>query len=294
MTFRFDLPDIDDPNALADWIEVMMLLSSKPYISRAQLIEALAANLGSTAQELETPVNLLFAEFGRRRRIVGVGYPLKLDGNLIRFDDTSNFEFYKFLLLVSLDGPMRRGKKFKDIDEIFDKVVCAAMRAYFGEGAEAVRFGWPVSDDRPKQFKPALEWLSTKMGMPLGSAVSSPKTKDGGVDVVAWKPFTDHRTAFLVAFAQCTVQTKWYPKRKDVIERLWYSRIDTGGWAVSVLAVPFNIPKNFENWDDLRRAVNIVFDRLRLAQMLGRSNSAEFDAMTRWSKKEISRFSASM
>ena len=270
-----------------------MLLSRRAHISKAQLIEALSANIGATSAELEMPVHLLFAELGRRRRIAGIGYPLEIDGNLIKFDAESNSEFYKFLLLISVDGPMRRGKKFQEIDEIFDRVVSAAITTYLGDGSEAVRFGWPATDDRPPQFKRALEWLSTRMGMPLGSAKSTAKTKDGGVDVVAWKPFADRRTAFLVAFAQCTVQTNWYPKRKDVIERLWFARIDTGGWALSVLALPFSIPKNFENWDDLRRAVNIVFDRLRLAQMLGRVDSAKFGAMRQWSSKEIAKITAS-
>lgn len=290
MAFRFDLPDIDDAYALADWIEVMMLLSQKPQISRAQLIEALAANIGSTRQDVETSVNLLFAEIGRRRRIVDRGYPLIIDDNLIRHDRESNLEFYKFLLLISLDGPMRRGRRYKDVDEIFDKVVCAAIKSYLGNGSEAVRFGWPVSDDRPKKFKHALEWLSNKIGMPVGSGIPAPSTKDGGVDVVAWKPFADHRTAFIIAFAQCTVQSNWYPKGKDVIERIWLSRIDTGGSALTSLAVPFVIPKNFDKWDDLRRTVSIVFDRLRLAQMLGSCDTVAFGKMIRWSRKEISKF----
>lgn len=290
MAFRFDLPDVEDAGALADWIEIQMLLSKKPQLSKAQLIDALVANLGSTPQELETPVNLLFAEIGRRRWIAGGAYPLAIDGGAIKFDSGSNFEFYKFLLLISLDGPMRRGRKFKDIDEMFDKLVCAALKAYLGEGSESLRFGWPVSDGRPKQFMAALEWLSTRIGLPVGSGVPASSTKDGGVDVVAWKPFADQRSAFLVAFAQCTVQMKWYPKRRDVIERVWFSRIDTGGWALTALAIPFNIPKNFENWDDLRRSVNLVFDRLRLAQTLVNSDSTQFASMIRWSNKEIARY----
>jgi hypothetical protein len=88
------------------------------------------------------------------------------------------------------------------------------------------------------------------------------------LDVVAWKPFSDHRTAFVVAFIQCTVQLNWYPKGKDIIDNLWRARIGTAGSAPTSLAVPFVIHKNFPKWDDLRRTVNIVFDRLRLAQAL--------------------------
>lgn len=291
MSFRFDLPDIEDAYALADWIEVMMLLSKKPQISRVELLQALAANIGITPQELETPINLLFAEIGRRRRIVNGGYPLMIESSLIKLDMESSAEFYQFLLLISLDGPMRRRKKYKEIEEIFDKVVCAAMRVYLGDGSEALRFGWPPSDGRPTEFKKALVWLSTKTDIPIGSGVPPHNIKDGGVDVVAWRPFMDHRTAFIVIFTQCTVQYNWYPKGKDVIESVWRTRIDAADSAVTALAIPFMIHKNFEKWDDLRHTVGIVFDRLRLAQMLGSCSSELFREMVQWSVKEISRFS---
>jgi hypothetical protein len=62
-----------DPLSLGDWIEVMMLLSQKQEISRAQLMEALAENTGSAQQELETPISFLYAEISRRRRIADHG-----------------------------------------------------------------------------------------------------------------------------------------------------------------------------------------------------------------------------
>src|SRR5260370_28137843 len=115
MRFRFELPDVDDSYALADWVELMMLLSEKPQISRAQLSEGLVAKIGSTPQELEAPINLLFAEVGRRRRIAGQSYPFVIQNTVIRLEAKSGSEFYKFLLLVSLDGPMRRYKRYKEI-----------------------------------------------------------------------------------------------------------------------------------------------------------------------------------
>ena len=104
-TFRFELPDVNDAHALADWVEVMMLLIQKSQISRAQLLDALAQALGANTQEIEIPVNFLYAEIDRRRYIAGKGYPLVIEDTLIKLDSESNTEFYKFLLLVSLDGP---------------------------------------------------------------------------------------------------------------------------------------------------------------------------------------------
>ena len=185
---------------------------------------------------------------------------------------------------------MRKGNRYKEIDEIFDKVVCEAAKKYLGEGAGAIRFGWPVSDGRPKDFTKALDWLSTHVGMPRGNNNSAVRTKDGGVDVVAWKPFTDNRSAFVLTFIQCTVRLDWFPKAHDVVDKIWLSRIDTGRDALTSLAIPFVIEKNFDKWDDLRRMVNVIFDRLRIAQSLENCEPTNFTKMVRWNNKEMRKF----
>ena len=73
----------------ADWDQTpapapMMLRTRKPQLARARLIDALVAQLGSSPQELDLPVSFLFNEIGRRRRIAGCGYPLIVDGTVIK------------------------------------------------------------------------------------------------------------------------------------------------------------------------------------------------------------------
>ncbi|MFA5935605.1 MAG: hypothetical protein WC787_02005 [Patescibacteria group bacterium] len=294
MAFRLELPDMDDPYAMADWLEIVMFLTKLQQTSRAQLIDRMIAENGSTSQELEVPMGLLFQEIGRRRRIAGRAYPLEVDNTLIKIDPDSNSEFYKFLLLISLEkSPLRKGKRYKEIDEIFDKVVCAAAINYLGEGAKAIRFGSPPSDGRPTDFRKAVEWLSEKTGVPLGSGSFSPKNKDGGVDVVAWKPFADHKTGFILTLIQCTVQLNWFPKGKDIVDHVWLAKLDTGRPIITSLAIPFVIHKNYEKWDDLRRTVNVIFDRLRLAQVLAHCDYSAFTKMVRWNYKEMKKFSLS-
>jgi hypothetical protein len=290
LPFRLDLPDINDSYALADWFEVMILRTGKPQISRAHLIDALVAMLGSSPQELDVPISLLFSEIGRRRGIAGKGYPLIVDNTVIKRDPESTSDFYVFLLLISLDGPMRRKRKFQEIDQLFDNVVREAMQGYFGPGTETLRFGWPPSEGRPATFAKALDWLSERTRLPIGAGRPAPTTKDGGLDVVAWKPFKDGRSAFAVALVQCTVQLQWLPKSKDLLDHVWLGRIDTGRPLITSLAIPFVIPKNYPNWDDLRRTVSIVFDRLRLAEVLTDRDPSPFSGMINWNRKEIAKF----
>lgn len=290
MTFRFDLPDIDDSHALADWVEIMILISGKQQISRAQFVDALVAKIGASPTELDFQVAMLFKEIGRRRSVAGNGYPLLIDNKAIKRDFAANEAFYLFLLLVSLDGPMRRERRFKEIDQIFDEVVSKAVASYFGPGTNTLRFGWPPSGGRPTAWTKAVDWLSVSTGIPVGSGSSAPATKDGGLDVVAWKPFGDNRSAFATALVQCTVQSDWFPKATDLIDDVWRGRLDTGRAALTSLAIPFVIPKNYPKWDDLRRKVSVVFDRLRLAQMLADSSTAGFESMMSWSSTELGKF----
>jgi hypothetical protein len=292
MPFLLDLPDIDDPYGLADWLEVMILRREKSKLSRAHLIESLAANLGATPQELEVPVNFLYKEIKRRRHVAGEAYPLFVDGTFIVSAANAKSMFYLFLLLLSIDGPMRRNRRYCEIDVLFDEVVCEALLVYFGSGTRTLRFGWPPSGGRPSTFAKALLWLSDETGLALGVGKHAPDTKDGGLDVVAWRPFKDGRTAFGVTLIQCTVQSNWFPKGKDILEHVWLGRIDTGRPVYSSLAVPFVIPKNYPKWDDLRRTVNIVFDRLRLVELLSVCDETKLPKMVEWSRKELARISA--
>ena len=287
--YQVDLPDIDKAIELADWIEVLMLQARKPQLSRARLIDDLAGRLSCSAQELEMPVSIALGEVTRRRRIAGSGYPLLTEGSVIKLDATPASEFYRFLLLVSLDGPMRKGSRFREIDQTFDNVVREAVSRYLGPGTETIRFGWPVSEGRPTNFNDALDWLSERLGLPVGIGKPPPHTKDGGLDVVAWKPFRDKRAAYALLLVQCTVQTDWHPKSKDIMDHVWLSRIDSGRPVVICLAVPFVIPRNYPRWDELRRMTNIVFDRLRLTEVLANSDPSSIREMISWSDLEMTR-----
>lgn len=289
MSFVVDVPDLEDPIALADWIEVLMLRSNKAQLSRARLADTLAAQMGATAQEMELPLNSVFGEIMRRRRIAGSGYPLSVNGAMIRAEQMASCAFYRFLLLVSLDGPMRRARRFAEVDQTFDKVVSEAIKGYFGSGTETLRFGWPVSGGRPTNFQKALEWLSERIGLPVGCGKAPRATKDGGLDIVAWKPFKDRRSAFALALVQCTVQSDWHPKSKDILDHVWLGRIDSGRPILTSLAVPFVIPRNYPKWDELRRITSIVFDRLRLTQVLADRDVSYFREMIEWSEREMSK-----
>lgn len=282
-----DVPDIDNVVSLADWLEIFLMTSQKS-VTRAYLKEILGVAGDKSTDEIEEALDFLYKELNRRSIIVKVGYPLIINGSRITLNEKLDYGFYKFLLLISISKPLRKERRQKEVDLLFDEIVRRAIENYLGNGAQSVRFGWPPSGGRPSDFSTAISWLCVQMNLPKGPGKELTTTKDGGVDIVAWKPFGDKKRSFLILYAQCTIQIEWFSKATDVSDFLVLGWIDTGKVFPSVLAIPFVIPNNFKKRDHLSRITNIIFDRLRLTEFLNDTRSSYFPRMLLWNKKELS------
>jgi hypothetical protein len=292
MKHILDVPDLDEVSSLTDWFELAFLVSGATSKTHAQLRDTLTAAVAASAEEVELAGNLVFKEVKRRRHICGSRYPFVVEEKTVLYDGDADGEFYKFLLLVVVSPLLRNEKRHDEVDQLFDDLVLDAIKGYLGEGSTAVRFGWPASGGRPKKFETAIAWLTAQMNLQPGVGATLPQSKDGGVDVVAWKPFNDRKAAYVVILAQCTIRTNWLPKAKDIIDMVWLAWLDTGRPVVIALAIPFIIPPQFDRWDMLRRTAGVVFDRLRICQYLATSSSTNHAAMVTWANSEMSKLTA--
>jgi hypothetical protein len=292
MKHLLDVPDLDDIPSLTDWFELAFLVSNAQSKTHSQLRDTLTAAVAASAEEVELAGNLVFKEVKRRRLIGGNRYPFMVAEKTVLRDLTADGEFYKFMLLIVVSPLLRSEKRHDEVDKLFDDLALEAIKGYLGEGSTAVRFAWPVSGGRPKKFDAAIMWLTAQMNLQPGVGATLPRSKDGGVDVVAWKPFSDRKAAYIVILAQCTIRTNWVPKAKDIIDMVWLAWLDTGRPVVIGLAIPFIIPPQFDRWDMLRRTVGVVFDRLRICQYLSTSSSADHGAMVSWANAETAKLTA--
>ena len=118
--------------------------------------------------------------------------------------------------------------------------------------------------------------------------------KDGGVDVVVWHPFGDRRSGFVVLLCQCTVAKDWTYKARDIVVDKWNGWIDFGKDPLTAIAVPYALPQTFDQWDELRRTVNIIFDRMRLVELLRVDAFDNLAEIRVWNGKERSLLNASI
>jgi hypothetical protein len=164
----------------------------------------------------------------------------------------------------------------------FERIVVEAVQRYLGDGAKAVRFAWPSDSGRPQEFPEAIKWLAGLMGVRLGGGYRQPRRKDGGVDVIGWRPFRDGKSAFPIVLVQCTIQADLVSKSLDVDVRNWSSWLELVHDPSTILTAPQVVPGNTEIWNELALK-NLVFDRLRLVELLGRNPSSPLqDEMSTW------------
>ncbi|MEX2375391.1 MAG: hypothetical protein WD942_07360 [Dehalococcoidia bacterium] len=249
---------------IADWIEQTLLARGTVQIGMDGLFEYARAEIGQD----EAVVSLAVVVMERRAQILGPGYPFQVFPWAVRAMPVARLAPYSLLLLMTPQTPARRllNAPLDPLAVAFERIVAEAMRRLLGPSSKALRFGWPGEPGRPPEFYGAIEWLTGEMGIASGKAYRPPRRKDGGVDVVAWRPFPDGRSGFPVMLVQCTLQHDITPKSADIDVRDWAGWLTLDADPATVLAVPGTIPAG-EVWNEISLR-SLIFERLRLSHLL--------------------------
>lgn len=262
--------------ALADWVEKTMFLEEHEELSRASIERRFPTNFQPDASEVE----VLYDEFRDRASASPKCYPFSISENeVITFNGAVDRRIYEFLTLISLRiAPYRSESRFNDVDPLFDLLVREAAKEYGGTGTDALRFGWPTRDGRPKRLIDAFPWISEITKIPLGNLETlKPTDKDAGVDIVAWKPFASGGVAFSVTLFQNTLGFNFERKASDIALSQWKHLLRIGEGPQIGLAFPFAVEVDSPSWDTMNWRAAVVLDRLRMCENLDVSELANFE-----------------
>lgn len=246
-------------NQIADWLELVGLGRGVAVGSDALKVLGRSVGLG------EADVAVGLTAMARRAAQLGAMYPFRVLNGVAALPDAVS-SVWTSLLLLSQGSPARATTSLGAAAVHLEQVTAAALGGFFGSTTKVARFGWPSDEGRPPEFPDAIRWLASRMGVEVGSAYRPPFRKDGGVDVVAWRPFLDGRSGFPVVLAQCTLEQDYVHKAADVDLRVWagWLRLDVD--PMTALAVPTVVPHG-ERWNALA-ARTIILDRPRLVGLL--------------------------
>ena len=176
-----------------------------------------------------------------------------------------SYKAYTFLLLLSVSGGFRTNDKQLDHypTALFEDLVRDAFEAWWG--------GHAVVMLRKHRAIRALKSIANLLGVSQPRR-ADPRRQDHGVDIIAWRPFTDRHEAVPVVLCQCTVSASGNApvlKARDVVLNEWTDLLHVPFTAfVRSVAVPRCLPVPAPRWWDITRATDLFLDRSRIIEML--------------------------
>lgn len=256
-----------DSEVVADAIELELLTGSLP----ARPLSWVRTGSLAATEFKAVDVNFAVQSMARRARLLGSRYPIEVTDTALRVrPSTDQVGVYEVMLLITTGNPVLTfpNQHIAESAELFEHIVTHAARTLLGDNSRAVRFGYPGEPGRPPEFPQAIPWLVRQMKLKGGTAYRDPARKDGGVDVVAWRPFLDGRPGFPIQLIQATLEKNFSHKAGDINVRLWSLLLGLDVDPTGVLAIPRTIPED-KRWAEVATRA-ILLERLRLAGLAPR------------------------
>lgn len=278
---KLELPS-EPSNALklADWLEILALLSADGNSSRGDLEGAL--NLSSVLERggrdaVERKCLETFAELESRAFDAATAYPFEIDGPTVnRKPETNEYAAYLFCLCLSYFKWDTKRNKEIDVNPwlLFEELSAIAASQFIN--GEVMSFGTSRKGTKKatRSFRDTVDTLCRNLGEGIGfRAQDTLDTKDDNVDLVAWRNFNDKKTSKLILFGQCAAGDGWLKKLSELQPREFFEQWMIDG-KVSPLIRSFYIPHRIESghWERRARKTGILFDRCRVAYWAFQNN----------------------
>lgn len=292
MANNFSLPsDLTDQISLADWLELLALISPDNNASHGDLERELTR---AGVDNSETICNSTLGELNQRVIAAGSNYPFTFSGSLLKLKNGwQSFTPYVFCLLLSYCEDAKKKVNKLNHEVMFENLSCLAVRKYID--GEVLRFGSPRHNDPlPSSFTEALTMVCGKVGEWSCSTVARTlRQKDGKLDLIAWKSFPDRQIGKLVLFGHCASGKNWNDKISELDPNGFCSQWLGGD--KSPIVKSFFIPHRITSEIFENRAIlaKLFFDRCRIAYW---TDNDEFCRVTsnkniQWCKSILKRIS---
>jgi len=232
-----------------------------------------------------------YGEIERRRERCGNGgYPFQFtpEGYTLcatRDLDNHKHTIYRYLLLATRLN-MKTNKLHENIDGtlLFEEVSAEVVREYFGARAESIVFGTAADGDFRAKVNELCRLLREGDGY-RGIDEGAPSARDGRLDVVAWKHFTDGLPGKLIAFGQCKTGTNYKHEltqlQSDSFCSKWM-RSPLVSTPVRLFFVSEALPGG--RWREMSIDAGLLFDRCRIVDYCGNFSEHVLEKVRAWTQ----------
>ncbi len=277
---------------LADWVELRAVVAGDGSASRGDLESAVRGSPAfgrDSTNDRDAFIAAVFSEITDREAQAGLGYPFVLSGSQLQTKPTAwrTASAYLICLCLSWFGESRATKVDASPARLFEALSTEAAASFIG--GSAVRFGSPRKE-LPSSFRRAVDELcQTHLGgegVGFSSRETLHWTKDGGLDVVAWRDPGDNRTGRVIMFGACASGSNWPTKLGQLNADVWLTRFVERrpvGLPLKAFFVPFRL-EGEPRWTSLSWEAGILFDRCRIARWAPRLKSSVHGNGVAWAR----------
>lgn len=262
---------------LADYIELQCVAGGDEYSILTALKQISLPSDEIDGEEEDTLMNALEQSLGEiesRERSCNGRYPFVAKNNSVLmkegFNENIHYKMYLYLLL-STRLNMKNKKNVDGIDGtlLFEKVSSLVAKQYFGEKSESIVFGTGAGNGWG--FPEKVQDLTQKLGEGTGYRKPDDSTedeKDGGLDIVVWRPFEDRKKGKLIGFGQCKTGTEWRHEVKELNpDDFCNTYLETAPY-VNPIKLFFVAEQFVQNREKIVRDGGLFFDRCRIMEYL--------------------------
>ena len=245
-------------------------------------------------EEIPRYIEDAFQEIELRIEACGGGYPFRLDekGNVLYATQGLNkasFRIYKYLLLatrLNMGTGRDSNRSHADIDGtmLLEELSAETSRKYFGARSESMVFGTAAGNTNfPSKVTDLCNRIKEGGSYANHAQTSRQNARDGKLDVVVWKHFSDGLAGKVIAFGQCKTGTNY----KDTLTQL-QPDIFCRKWIQSQPALTpmrmFFVAEALHrgDWYNLASDTGLLFDRCRIVDFSNQLNRRLLDRIEAW------------
>jgi len=255
-------------DTFCDWIELTSLFDDDD-LSTSDVVDVLTEeNIYADRNMALELVHSAWTEIRRRQSWIPNGSPFQIEGSRIsRTKAWREVSAYAFCLLLSVDQWYSRSKGTRSQDyteqgELFEELTKESLFKQFRHW-EVYRTGWSATNCGKLSI--LVEKIASRLGETVGETRrwTTDDAKDGGLDLLCYRPFVDRRVGIPVYLMQCASGSNWKDKLRTPSLELW-TKIIT--WAANPRRA-FATPYAFTDCDFTRHCAQVdglLLDRYRI------------------------------
>lgn len=271
-----------------DYIELIALFSNDSFITRGDLIDRLqdegvleieegdevlnevGSDSAEQRDEHEAKVNTFFRIIEERTHIFGTNYPFSFSDNHVKLHQNLAFKQELYLMLLIASNLDVFSKVKSELTSEFETVSFYALKNYLSSNAVVKEFG--ENSTYTGNTKERISQLANELGLEINeyewNKISDQNTKERGLDIIGWVPFSDKIPNFLAILGQCACGKEWFKKQNETKRYEEYIRFYKLS-PVHSLFIPYSIvemSKGFYQSDEINKG-NLIFERNRIVEL---------------------------